>query len=315
MADFIDLAKPLKLTTPGTAPIAGLVVADTAALEAIESPWLGMIVYVEADGKSYRVTELKDVSVGVFTKKAVKSYEELLSNSVSTQPAANAQPATIALPVPCDLDKENLTLVVDFSQTGEFKEEEREKSYTRVRMADSFSKMRVFCNDSWEPVPGPSLGVPYYACTVEFTLDQELFPGYVPGQKYYARYCWIDSSGNPGDWVGFAFSSDVADLVPIRTDNETPLKVSKEIEKSGSIKLDYLDGEIQNIKLTADASIGLSSVINVPFGEALIANVNTNKHKLTVNNRSNSYPCEEDKVYVVVVTNFGNLNIAVTETI
>ena len=33
MADFIDLAKPLKLTTPGTAPIAGLVVADTAALE------------------------------------------------------------------------------------------------------------------------------------------------------------------------------------------------------------------------------------------------------------------------------------------
>ena len=81
MSDYIDLAKPLKLTMPGTAPIAGLVVADTVALEAIDSPWLGMIVYVEADGKAYRVTELKDVSVGVFTKKAVKTYEVLPDKS------------------------------------------------------------------------------------------------------------------------------------------------------------------------------------------------------------------------------------------
>ena len=81
MADYIDLAKPLKLATPGTAPIAGLVVADTAALEAIDSPWPGMIVYVESDGKTYRVTELKDVSVGVFTKKAVKTYEVLPDKS------------------------------------------------------------------------------------------------------------------------------------------------------------------------------------------------------------------------------------------
>ena len=77
MADSIDLAKPIKLATPGTAPIAGLTVADTAALEAIDSPWLGMIVYVEADGKTYRITELKDVSVGAFTKKAVSKYEQV----------------------------------------------------------------------------------------------------------------------------------------------------------------------------------------------------------------------------------------------
>lgn len=38
MAETIDLAKPLKLTTPGTAPIAGVVVSNTEALEAIESP-------------------------------------------------------------------------------------------------------------------------------------------------------------------------------------------------------------------------------------------------------------------------------------
>ena len=75
MADFIDLAKPLKLATPGKAPIAGLTVANIAALEAIDSPWLGMVVYVEADGKTYRITELKDVSLGAFTKKAVSKYE------------------------------------------------------------------------------------------------------------------------------------------------------------------------------------------------------------------------------------------------
>ena len=77
MADSIDLAKPIKLATPGTAPIAGLTVADTTALEAIDSPWLGMNVYVEADGKTYRITELKDVSVGAFTKKAVSKYEQV----------------------------------------------------------------------------------------------------------------------------------------------------------------------------------------------------------------------------------------------
>ena len=53
MADYISLAKPLQLSTPGKAPIAGLTVADTAALEAIDSPWLGMNVYVEADGKDH----------------------------------------------------------------------------------------------------------------------------------------------------------------------------------------------------------------------------------------------------------------------
>lgn len=81
MADYISLAKPLQLSTPGKAPIAGLTVADTAALEAIDSPWLGMVVYVEADGKTYRITELKDVSLGAFTKKAVSKYEPVPDKS------------------------------------------------------------------------------------------------------------------------------------------------------------------------------------------------------------------------------------------
>ena len=311
MADFIDLAKPLQLTTPGTAPIAGLTVADTAALEAIESPWPGMFVYVQADGKTYRVTELKEVTVGVFTKMAVKSYEPVPDNAALAE--AGARPATIALPVPGDADNDNVTLVVDFSTTGEFTEEP--VNYTRVKMADSYMKMRVFCNDAWEAVPGPSLGVPYYQATVEFTLDQELFPGYVAGNKYYARFCWVDASGNASDWRGFSFRTDVAIVAQEIPDVDSSLDVASEKSDSGTIKLDYADGEVENLKLTANATLSRANVANVPFGEALIVNVATAGKTLTVTGAAGSYTCSENKTYVVVFSNFGTLNVVVTETV
>lgn len=311
MADFIDLAKPLQLTTPGTAPIAGLTVADTAALEAIESPWPGMFVYVQADGKTYRVTELKEVTVGVFTKMAVKSYEPVPDNAALAE--AGARPATIALPVPGDADNDNVTLVVDFSADGEFTEEP--VNYTRVKMSDSYGKMRVFCNDAWEAVPGPSLGVPYYQATVEFTLDQELFPGYVAGNKYYARFCWVDASGNASDWRRFSFRTDVAIVAQEIPGVDNSLDVSSEKSVSGTIKLDYADGEVQNLKLTANATLSRANVANVPFGEALIVNVATAGKTLTVTGAAGSYTCSENKTYVVVFSNFGTLNVVVTETV
>lgn len=311
MADFIDLAKPLQLTTPGTAPIAGLTVADTAALEAIESPWPGMFVYVQADGKTYRVTELKEVTVGVFTKMAVKTYEPVPDNAALAE--AGARPATIALPVPGDADNDNVTLVVDFSADGEFTEEP--VNYTRVKMSDSYGKMRVFCNDAWEAVPGPSLGVPYYQATVEFTLDQELFPGYVAGNKYYARFCWVDASGNASDWRGFSFRTDVAIVAQEIPGVDNSLDVSSEKSVSGTIKLDYADGEVQNLKLTANATLSRANVANVPFGEALIVIVVTAGKTLTVTGAAGSYTCSENKTYVVVFSNFGTLNVVVTETV
>ena len=311
MADFIDLAKPLQLTTPGTAPIAGLTVADTAALEAIESPWPGMFVYVQADGKTYRVTELKEVTVGVFTKMAVKSYEPVPDNAALAE--AGARPATIALPVPGDADNDNVTLVVDFSADGEFTEEP--VNYTRVKMSDSYGKMRVFCNDAWEPCPGPSLGVPYYQATVEFTLDQELFPGYVAGNKYYARFCWVDASGNASDWRGFSFRTDVAIVAQEIPDVENSLDVASEKSVSGTVSLDYADGEVQNLKLTGNATLSRANVANVPFGEALIVNVATAGKTLTVTGAAGSYTCSENKTYVVVFSNFGTLNVVVTETV
>ena len=381
MADYISLAKPLQLSTPGTAPIAGLTVADTAALEAIDSPWLGMVVYVEADGKTYRITELKDVSLGAFTKKAVSKYEAVPDKTDLDEKAAadhkhtlndvsnlselenqfaaadhqhklsdltdlselenqfaakehdhagsyaplqegkipsdclpentGAKPATITLPVPFDEDGDNVSLYVDIGTDPEFAEE----TYTRIRMTDHYAKMRVFYNETFHPLTEGHIGLPEYGATVSFTLDTEMFPGYVPGTTYYARYTWMDSKGAFDGWKGFMFSGDVADMAPIRMEYESPPSVKAETAASGTLSLDYLDGEIQNYTMSSDLSIDLGDVANVPFGEALICNIRLTGGTLTVSNGTSNQTYMENKTYMVVITNFGTPQIAVTETI
>ena len=381
MADFIDLAKPLQLSTPGKAPIAGLTVADTAALEAIDSPWLGMVVYVEADGKTYRITELKDVSLGAFTKKAVSKYEAVPDKTDLDEKAAadhkhtlndvsnlselenqfaaadhqhklsdltdlselenqfaakehdhagsyaplqegkipetylpqnsGAKPATITLPVPFDEDGDNVSLYVDIGTDPQFAEE----TYTRIRMTDHFAKMRVFYNETFHPLTEGYLGLPEYGATVSFTLDTEMFPGYIPGTTYYARYTWMDSKGAFDGWKGFMFSGDVADMAPIRMEYESPPSVKAETAASGTLSLDYIDGEIQNYRMSSDLSIDLGDVSNVPFGEALICNIRLTGGTLTVSNGTSNQTYMENKTYMVVITNFGTPQIAVTETI
>ena len=359
MADYISLAKPLQLSTPGTAPIAGLTVADTAALEAIDSPWLGMVVYVEADGKTYRITELKDVSLGAFTKKAVSKYETVPDKTdldgkapadhqhtlsdlsdlseLENQFAAKehdhagryaplqegkipsdclpentgAKPATITLPVPFDEDGDNVSLYVDIGTDPQFAEE----TYTRIRMTDHYAKMRVFYNETFHPLTEGYLGLPEYGATVSFTLDTEMFPGYVPGTTYYARYTWMDSKGAFDGWKGFMFSGDVADMAPIRMEYESPPSVKAETAASGTLSLDYLEGEIQNYTMSSDLSIDLDDVSNVPFGEALICNIRRTGGTLTVSNGMSNQTYTENKTYMIVITNFGTTQIAVTETI
>ena len=339
MADYIDLAKPLKLTTPGTAPIAGLVVADTAALEAIESPWLGMIVYVEANGKAYRVTELKDVSVGVFTKKAVKTCEVLPDKQaldskldadklgapggaaeldddgkvVADQLPDNfgASPAKITLPVPYDEDKDNVSLYLDIGTDPAF----AAGTYTRIRMTDHYAKMKVFYNEQYHTLTEGHVGVPEYGASVSFALDAEMMPSYVAGNTYHARFTWMDSKGAYDDWKGFIFSGDVVVLEPIRTDYESPPTVKAQTTAAGTLSLDYLNGEIQNYTMSSNVTVSLDNVSNVPFGEALICNIRRTGGTLTVSNGTSNQTYTENKTYMVVVTNFGTMQIAVTETI
>ena len=224
---------------------------------------------------------------------------------------SGAKPATITLPVPFDEDGDNVSLYVDIGTDPQFAEE----TYTRIRMTDHFAKMRVFYNETFHPLTEGHIGLPEYGATVSFTLDTEMFPGYIPGTTYYARYTWMDSKGAFDGWKGFIFSGDVADMAPIRMEYESPPSVKAETAASGTLSLDYIDGEIQNYRMSSDLSIDLDDVSNVPFGEALICNIRRTGGTLTVSNGTSNQTYMENKTYMVVITNFGTPQIAVTETI
>ena len=224
---------------------------------------------------------------------------------------SGAKPATITLPVPFDEDGDNVSLYVDIGTDPQFAEE----TYTRIRMTDHFAKMRVFYNETFHPLTEGHIGLPEYGATVSFTLDTEMFPGYIPGTTYYARYTWMDSKGAFDGWKGFIFSGDVADMAPIRMEYESPPSVKAETVASGTLSLDYIDGEIQNYRMSSDLSIDLDDVSNVPFGEALICNIRLTGGTLTVSNGTSNQTYMENKTYMVVITNFGTPQIAVTETI
>lgn len=327
MAENITLAKPLKLATPGTAPIDGLTVATVKDIANIESPWNGMMVYCAADGKSYRVTKLKDVSTGVFTKKAVDTYEAVPDAkdmaakadkehtheqyALKTEIPNGAKAATISLPVPFDDDNDNVSLYLDIGTDPEF----AENTYTRIRMTDHYAKMKIFANETFRTMTEGFCGVPEYGATVSFTLDTEMMPGYVPGTVYYARYTWMDSKGAHDGWHGFIFSGDVADMEPIRTLYENPPKVKAESAAEGTLSLDYLEGEIQNYTMNTNVTVDLANVANVPFGEALICNIKRTGGTLSVVNGNSTQTYTESKTYMIVTTNFGTPMIAVTETI
>ena len=232
--------------------------------------------------------------------------------------AAEKVPATITLPIPSDDDLDNISLVVDFSETGEFNNNEdgTPKDYCRVTMIDHYAKMQVFANENWEPLTTTSVGVPYYYGSVSFRLNDTLFPGYKPGNKYYARYAWYDSSGAYDDWIGFSFSGDVAAFRPIRLPEKDTLEMKDRGRQSGELVINYADGEVQNIELDGDAVLNLDNVSGVIFGKALILNIDLSSYTLTViGNQETMMYDDTDRIYTVVVANFGKLQISVSETL
>ena len=235
-------------------------------------------------------------------------------------PAATAEkaPATITLPIPSDDDLDNISLVVDFSVTGEFNNNEdgTPADYCRVTMIDHYTQMRVFANEKWELLTTTSVGLPYYFGSVSFTLDDVVFPGYKPGNKYYARYAWFDSQGAYDGWIGFSFTGDVADLRPIRLPEKDSLTVKDLGRKSGDLIIDYADGEVQNIKLAGDATLDLDNVSGVIFGKALILNIDLSSYTLIVTgDRETMTYNEYGRIYTVVISNFGKVQISVSETL
>ena len=67
--------------------------------------------------------------------------------------------------------------------------------------------------------------------------------------------------------------------------------------------------------MSANVTVNLANVANVPFGEALICNIKRTAGTLSVINGNSTQTYTENKTYMIVVTNFGTPMIAVTETI
>lgn len=247
------------------------------------------------------------------------NVEDALIELAEKDVGVTAFPAsTITLPIPSDSDGDNLSLVLDISSGGTFEEDDEgvPVNYCRITMIDHYAKMRVFRNDVWETLSENCVGMPDYGSSVEFTLDTDLFPGYLPGTKYYARYKWLDTNYAGDDWTGFSFRGDVAHVRPIRLPDDPPPEVKDHGSRSGTLSFDFADGEVQNFSLSGDASLDLADVSNVPHGGALILNCSARISTLTVSNGSGrTMTCAGNKVFVVVVTNFGSLQIAVTETV
>lgn len=295
-------------------------VATESDILNIENPYIGLIVYVIDTGLSFIVTALKEKTIGEVTvpNAAVNTYKQLTSSEGAPQSTA-AVSSTITLPIPSDDDGHNLTLAVDVSSTGDFTngDDAAPTNYVRILMQDHYSSMRIFRSGQWVALDSGFIGLSDYGSSVEFTITQEMFPNYVPGNKYYARYTWIDTEGSWDDWIGFSFRGDVADMRPIRLTDNLPSDITDLGDISEpSIALSYTDGEIQRMRLTADVSLDISNVTGVLFGGALILNCDCNGHTLTVTGSSgNTYACTENKTYVIVFTNFGAPQVAITETI
>ena len=227
-------------------------------------------------------------------------------------------PSTITLPIPTDIDNDNISLVIDFSVDGTFVNQSDgvPENYCRVTMIDHYSKMRIFRHEAWEELNSKFVELPDYGSSVEFTIDQEMFPGYEPGKKYFARYKWIDSDYAGDDWIGFSFRGDVVDVRPIRLTDELPPRVNDHGALAGVLTFDFSNGDIQNFSLSDNATLDIADVYNVVFGQALILNCTPGDYTLTVSNgEDRQMICSGDKMFVIVITNFGSLQIAISETV
>lgn len=316
MSTAIQVGGQLQLGTVDTPLDARVRIESLSAVGSISLPYVGMTFYAKSEGKLYVVKSLKNHTVGhtVVTNGEVDQYEEvgtdleLLEQKIAE---SAAKPATITLPIPYDADYDNLLLVVDFSKDGNFSGDPG-SGYTRVKMSEKHSKMKLFSDDKWIACPS-SIGLAYYGGSVSFTLDTELVPDYKPGTKYFARYCWVDEHSDPADWKGFAFTGDVADFVPVRTGLLDEPRIKNLTGQSSTIELDYHDAEIFNIELSGNLTITTSSVKNLTRGEMMLAHIKANGHTLTAGTTTYS-PTGGNMV--VGFVNLGNsISIICAETV
>lgn len=206
MADTLDLAKPLKLSTPGLPPIAGLTIDSIDEVGTIDSPWVGMIF--SSGGKSYKVLTLKSRTVGPLTvpNAAIDTYEPVpdqsdlagkaakehshagYENRLSTLETASAAIFHLGIVRPNYDD----ALHLQIQENGE----------TVVDTADTEgrAKVKIFTGQEWAEFPSGGAGAPFSEMSIDIDLTS------LGGGSHYLRYKWYNASTST-DWVGVTFPS------------------------------------------------------------------------------------------------------------
>ncbi len=197
---------------------------------------------------------------------------------------AKMPPAMFTLPIPQDKDNNTLSFIFDVCENGFFDEEDT----THILMNDHLLKMELFSNGEFAGVPESGIGNPYYGDSISFTMDTDMFPDYVPGKTYYARYRWMDQATGRTDWWGFKFNHGMIDLRPVRTTFGDNSSVPDEESVDGEFTVDYLNGDVQRFILSNDAVLRKENILNIPFKQAIQVIINPNGHTLTLVNGASS---------------------------
>lgn len=174
------------------------------------------------------------------------------------------------------------------------------RSFYRVSMKNDLhrSYMRIYSNDRFVKITDSSLTVQNYGQNIVFTLNEDLIPNYQSGKTYYARYTWMDYSGNIMDWKGFKFSGDVVQFAQPQKKLQDQLKfyqfdeqIQNTSDSEGNFiypQFDYINGQVQKLTLSGVTTFSCQNILNIPYGKTIkFIVVNTNDYQVNLVNQDN----------------------------
>lgn len=171
------------------------------------------------------------------------------------------------------------------------------RSFYRVSMKNDLhrSYMRIYSNNRFVKITDSSWIVQNYGQNIVFTLNEDLIPNYQAGKTYYARYTWMDYSGNTMDWKGFKFSGDVMQSAQPQKKLQDQFKfyqfneqIQNTSDSKGNIiypQFDYLNGQIQKLTLSEVTTFSCQNILNIPYGKTIKFIVNTNGYQVNLVNQ------------------------------
>lgn len=192
------------------------------------------------------------------------------------------------------------------------------RSFYRVSMKNDLhrSYMRIYTNNRFVKITDSSLTVQNYGQNIVFTLNEDLIPNYQPGKTYYARYTWMDYSGNIMDWKGFKFSGDVVQSAQPQEKLQSQLKfyqfdeqIQNTLDYEGNFiypQFDYTNGQVQKLTLSGVTTFSCQNILNIPYGKTIKFIVNTIGYQVNLVNQDNiTTTVNNVSKLLIQVTNIG----------